>query len=105
MRGKLILHRFDTVSQPHLHKLEWLVGYVQGGDEAWRDYDSQIRPWHWIYMGGAGPEGFVIPHWFPVAVAGIGAATPWIIRRFNLRTLLLVVTMMALAMGAIVIAN
>jgi hypothetical protein len=105
IRGRIILHPFDTVGEPHLQKLEWTAGHLQGGAESWRNHDSQIKAWHTIHMGGAHPEALVLPHWFLVVLAGSGTAMPWFIRRFNLRTLLTVVTAAAIAMGAIVLAN
>lgn len=48
-----------------------------------------------------------IPHWFLDSLAAFGVVTPWIpwSRRFSLRTLLIVTTLAAMALGVIVYAT
>jgi hypothetical protein len=45
---------------------------------------------------------YVTPHWFSVLMAVIVAATPWMPRRFSLRTLLIATTLIAVGLGVIV---
>ena len=50
--------------------------------------------------------GTAIPDWTPVALVMTLAALPWIVRwRFSLRTLLVVMTLVAVGMGLIVFLN
>jgi hypothetical protein len=42
------------------------------------------------------------PYWFPVLISGVLAAVPWLRWRFNLRTLLIATTLVAIGLGTIV---
>jgi hypothetical protein len=61
----------------------------------------------WGYFG-VQSTAIIIPFWFSVLFAAIIAALPWCTRkpyRFSLRTLLIVTTLVAVALGALVLAN
>jgi hypothetical protein len=45
-----------------------------------------------------------IPHWFISVCAAVFAAVPWIRWRYRLRTLLIAMTLVAVALGAIVLS-
>jgi hypothetical protein len=45
---------------------------------------------------------FVIPYWLPAMLAATLAAVPWITWKFRLRTLLIVMTLVAVLLTAIV---
>ena len=53
---------------------------------------------HW------GDNGIVImsPLWFLATLAGVVAVLPWVARRFSLRTLLIAMTLVAVALGLVV---
>ena len=46
----------------------------------------------------------VVPHWFLVVSTATLATVPWV-RRFNLRTLLIVMTLVAAVLGLVVYAT
>jgi hypothetical protein len=48
------------------------------------------------------PEGFCLPHWSLVVLFATLAAVPWLPRRFSVRTLLIVTTLVATLLGLIV---
>ena len=52
--------------------------------------------------GGRGSCVFSSPHWFLVLLACLVAGTPWLRWRFSLRTLLIVVTLVAVVLGLVV---
>jgi hypothetical protein len=45
---------------------------------------------------------FVFPYWFPVMLAGVIAAAPWLHWRFSLRTLLAGMALLAFILGLII---
>jgi hypothetical protein len=45
--------------------------------------------------------GCTLLYWLPVLITGVAAVAPWILTRFNLKTMLLVMTFLAVVMGAI----
>jgi hypothetical protein len=61
-------------------------------------YTSLYFDWN-VY--GDGIE-FVIPYWLPAMLAATLAAVPWITWKFRLRTLLIVMTLVAVLLTAIV---
>ena len=97
MRGRLILHMFH--GYPHLHHWDWIIGYPVDVPGMWDNYDQQVRAWHWIPMGTATAEAFVLPHWFPALLMGLLAAGVWVRYSFSLRTLLITTTLLALLLG------
>jgi hypothetical protein len=46
-----------------------------------------------------------VPHWFLIVLSVVIGTTPWIRYRFSLRTLLIVTTLVAILLGAIVYAT
>jgi hypothetical protein len=48
---------------------------------------------------------YVTPHWFYILMAVMVAATPWIPRRFSLRTLLIATALVAVVLGIIFAAR
>ena len=42
------------------------------------------------------------PYWLPIMLTGVFATIPWLRLRFSLRTLLIVTTLVALALGLVV---
>jgi hypothetical protein len=59
------------------------------------------------YHASPGVTTLAIPYWFVAltfAVLAVTAASPWIPRRFSIRTLLIATTLVAVALAAIVIA-
>jgi hypothetical protein len=47
-------------------------------------------------------QGLVIPAWLFMSAAIIAGAAPWLPRRFSLRTLLIAITLVAAALGAMI---
>ena len=47
-------------------------------------------------------DGWVLPHWFPLLLCITFATAPWLPRRFSLRTLLIVTTIVAVMLGVII---
>lgn len=45
-----------------------------------------------------------IPYWFPITLATIATSLPWVRWRFSLRTLLIVTTLIAVVLGAVIYA-
>jgi hypothetical protein len=77
------------------------------GSLSWRFTDSAVvagevvMPDHWgfqLYPNKAG-LGVFVKYWVLVLMAGIAAAGPWIRWRFSLRTLLIVMTLIAVVLG------
>ena len=69
------------------------------------DWDNWERNTpHWIVGKN---YRVLMPHWFPLIVAGTLSAAPWLRlpRRFSLRTLLIATTLVAVALGLIVWAS
>ena len=56
-------------------------------------------------FSGAATSNISLPHWFVILIATALAASPWIKWRFSLRTLLIATTLVALALGALVLAT
>jgi hypothetical protein len=47
----------------------------------------------------------VVPHWFVAAVFAMLAAAPWLRRRFSLQSLLVITTLAAIVLTAIVLSR
>ncbi len=75
---------FALPSTPHLIPVEWTVQRKDLQEFRWDSFADGIR--------------IVLPHWAIALVLAIAAVAPWV-RRFQLRTLLLVVTVAALILG------
>jgi hypothetical protein len=54
--------------------------------------------WHQIKSTYA----VMMPHWFPLLLAAMVAAIPWVSWRFTLRTLLIATTLVAVVLGVVV---
>jgi hypothetical protein len=63
----------------------------------------------WEFGNVAGPTTTtlyaIVPLWFPAAIAGAIAVLPWLRWRFSLRTLLVVMTVVALGLGLAVVLD
>ena len=59
---------------------------------SWLRFRWYFQPNVWV---------LVMPHWFLVLVVATLSALPWFRWRFSLRTLLIVTTLIAVALGAI----
>lgn len=74
-------------------------------EESWQYVDAIHRNdnrWGFGHVNDWGTHIYITPHWFYFLVAITAAALPWTHSRFSLRTLLLVTTLVALALGLIV---
>jgi hypothetical protein len=61
----------------------------------------QGTPWfHWS-VPFVGVVRYVVPHWFLASIAGFLAALPWASRRFNMRTMLVLTTLVAVFFAAV----
>jgi hypothetical protein len=103
-RGRLIWHLFDD---PQLHKLDLQVGPAADGTLDWTEYDEYIGNWRWIPVGAIS-ESLVLPHWLFAVLSFVFANVPWLpwwSKRFSLRTLLIAITAVAVALGLIVYAT
>jgi hypothetical protein len=74
-----------------------------GFDWEWRSYETpnDVSVPLWNVSPTSNLWAFAVPYWFAFVMTGFGAVAPWILTRFNLRTLLLVLTFAAMVMGAI----
>ena len=85
-------------------KLDWWYGELSdGAGEQWEAFCKPSR-WGFGTSEGANLSGICLPHWFPVVVFSVLTAAPWLHKRYSLRTLLLITTLVAVAFGAIVYA-
>jgi hypothetical protein len=79
------------------------VPYKSHGWEYRRGSVYELSKFHWEWDGG---EGMIrIPIWLPVSLFSVAGVLPWIgpsYRRFGLRTLLIVTTLVAMGLGLIV---
>jgi len=50
------------------------------------------------------PKPFVVRYWLAILIAALLAVTPWMTGRFSLRTLLIVMTLVAVGMGPAIYA-
>jgi hypothetical protein len=69
------------------------------------DSNSNLRPkthWGFLFVREPGCTYGYVPFWFLIASAVGGAAAPWLSWRFSLRTLLIVTTLIAIALGLVV---
>src|SRR5687767_6734425 len=73
---------------------------MPNGESGWDPRGMSGRSW------GAKCTGGIVPHWFAIATFASLAAVRWIrwSKRFTLRTLLIVTTLIALVLGAIVLS-
>jgi hypothetical protein len=77
------------------------------------DPDARIDPrpgWLWEYRSLPTQSSLkiVVPFWLPVlatGATGAAACVPWIRWRFSLRTLLIATTLVAVALGVVVISR
>lgn len=79
------------------------VGFMLGSVSASAD-PGFLGPDSWFYNSDHVDQfGHVVfPHWFPIVLLAAFAVLPWIHWRFSLRTLLVVMTLAAVGLGAIV---
>jgi hypothetical protein len=89
VRHKRVQELLDTIEQ--INKAESAMG---------------VRPTHSLSYHKFGFVGdtLCVPHWFLVLLFTTFAAVPWLRLRFSLRTLLIATTLIAVALGAIVLA-
>lgn len=93
----------------------WLGIVVRIGDLPGRAYSLGAIPYevehvedmHWEWHASRYPWGgreyeFQIPYWFPVGGAVVLGAATWMPWRFSLRTMLIAITLLAVALGSIV---
>lgn len=85
---------FTSTFFPSFHdnaELEWSSRDPNVPEHTWwfRYCPSGIYSWYVI----------TIPHWFVILISTIAAAIPWLSRRFSLRTLLITITLVALALS------
>ena len=107
MRGKF---DWNIRNEPGLHNWDWVVSTVS--DRDWSEYDAEVRAWHWVrilnvvglWFGVKFLIFFVFfaPHCFFAPLPATIAALPWVKwRQFSLRTLLIVMTLIAVFFGMI----
>jgi len=63
-------------------------------------YRQQETVW-----GFGGTSGFHVPHWFAAIFFAALAAVPWLPWNFSLRTMLIVITLVAVVLGLVVWPN
>jgi hypothetical protein len=82
----------------------WLLRSFPG-DEAMQMYGEffEAKQNHWKFGTHviSGTYAIMMPHWFILLIAPL-TATPWIKWRFNVRTLLITTTLVAVVLGLIV---
>ena len=66
--------------------------------------DTNQHRFQWVWANMTGMLQVVVPHWFLVVSTATLATVPWV-RRFNLRTLLIVMTLVAAVLGLVVYAT
>ena len=77
--------------------------------ESWAGYSSEVFD---VWPFGKVIRGFrdrlwdrgQVPYWFVVLISATLSAAPWLRWRFGLRTLLIVITLLAVVLGAFVIS-
>jgi hypothetical protein len=89
----------------------------RGANDRWEVNSMSVEQWHMINIdstgaekpgvslswGGMGGNTLVFfPHWLPFLVSAVCGALPWLRWRFSLRTLLIVMTLVAVALGTII---
>jgi hypothetical protein len=62
-------------------------------------------PAPWSFELDLSPIGLAAPHWLIATLSTFFVALPWLPRRFTTRTLLIALTLVAVALGAIVYAT
>ena len=70
---------------------EWLVAL----------FENSGTPISTAPVWSVGDGSVMMPYWFVVAVSSVFSVLPWI-RRFSLRTMLIVTTLIAVVLGLIV---
>lgn len=76
-----------------------------------RYYSTPVQPnqqtsWWWIhYKRSPKLTEFIVQYWMLVLFVSIVAASPWIPLRFSLRTLLIVMTLIAAGLGTLALSN
>ena len=103
----LSIHSYDNVLS-----VIWATDSTRTKFRSWRYGSRPIQgsyreSWKLTYFphdGNLGGTQFQAPYWLLVAAAGVFAALPWIPipQRFSLRTLLIVMTLVAVGLGLIV---
>jgi hypothetical protein len=102
VRGKIIWHPFEATGLTKT--LAWEASPLMPGD--WSRFDAAVETGHWIYIGGAEPEAFVVPHWVLAALSLALTALFTFNRtwRYSLRTILVATTLLAAVLGLAVYA-
>src|SRR5262245_38644037 len=98
---------FSSPFSPEFRGSEFTTGTAQGSNVSYNDSAGNPLPsflgfkldWRSIPVAGTMMTTVVFPYWFPVYIAAGSAATPWLRRRFSLRTLLIATTLVAVALG------
>ena len=87
---ELFRETFALPNTPHRVPPEWIPDH------------STLRKFEWTRY----PDGvkFVAPYWFFAAVCGVLAGAPWI-RRFSLRSMLVLMTLLAAFLGAVLLSS
>jgi hypothetical protein len=100
MRGLVLVQVYKSNPEDGWH---WTTTMLGHDPEGWSNFDSNVRAWHWVPMGGS-PQPFAIPHWFLIVLSTALAVTPWVhwSKQFSLRTLLVATTLVAVVLGAVV---
>jgi hypothetical protein len=79
---------------------------------AWRSESANLHDFDWDEWERTTPRwivgknyAVVVPHWFPLAVAGALSVAPWLALRFSVRTMLIATTLVAVVLGLAVWAS
>jgi hypothetical protein len=86
-------------------RFDWAGATANAIYREWRSVLADPEGYEWGKWESSGDGHsrvvFVFPYWVPVVLTGFVAVAPWLITRFNLRTLIGVVTFWAVVMGII----
>ena len=99
-RGKVVLHPYNR--GPGEGLASWSLQAPHDVPDGDRNYDSNVRPFHWISMGNL-PPAFVLPIWISILFLLSFSVLPWLtFKRFSLHTLLIAVTLGSIVFGLVV---
>jgi hypothetical protein len=95
--------RYGTPWAPHAYGLTWDSHDTSA--PGWRLEERPTRSILGFRWGssGRGKRSPVVPHWFPVSVIAVIGIAPWLPFHFSLRTLLIATTLVAVALGLVMV--
>src|SRR4051794_30867623 len=89
--------RIGFEPDPRPTRWEWRIEPATAPNFDWDRWERNTPQW----IVGQN-DRVLVPHWFPLIVAGSLSAAPWLRWRFTLRTLLIVTTLVAVVLGFVV---